>query len=179
MARPYSVTITNGTGSENIVAGEYSLSLAATGYDSSTIDPTSITVTNDSSTFDLTVAATGTLTIHVTETGESTGTPVVGAKFYRTDSTGTTYGTEITTDSTGNATLSNVPFDSTNAPTIYFKQTESDGSHNFDLTVQSTRLTAQTGTIEVTNAPAALQTFNLKDANYEGLIVDTANLTLS
>lgn len=179
MAESYVVNITNGTGTQRVLAGTYSVTADVPGYDNTTLSPTSVTVANASGTYPFTIAATGTLTLHVTETGSATGTPIVGATFIRTDASGNEYGTAITTDSNGNAVFANVPYAASGAPTVYYKQTASDGEHQFETAVQSTTLTTATQTDQVTNAPAAEQTFNLTDANYENLPVESGTLNLS
>ena len=166
------VVITNGTGTTNLINDTYTVTSSVTGYDNTSINPNSITVEEGTNTYAFTISATGTLTLHVTEEGTAKGTPIVGATFVRTDSTGTEYGTPVISDSTGNAVFDNVPFDATNAPTIYFKQTASDGEHEFDSTVQSTTMTTSTSTLEIQNTVGALRTINLTDANYENLPID-------
>lgn len=173
------VTITNGTGQTELINDTYTVTAEVTGYDNSTINPSSITVDAATDTYAFTISATGTLTLHVTDTGTTAGTPIVGATFIRTDSTGTEYGGVITTDTEGNAVFNNVPFAETGAPLIYYKQTASDGDHEFDSTVQSTSLTTQTETIEITNAPGATRTINLTDANYDNLPIDSGSITLT
>ena len=172
------VTITNGTGTVELINDTYTVTADVTGYDNTSIDPSSITVDASTNTYAFTIAATGTLTLHVTEDGTSTGTPIVGATFIRTDASGNEYGTAITTDAQGNAVFNNVPFAATDAPTIYYKQTASDGDHEFDTTVQSTTLTTQTATVEIINQPGATRTINLTDANYANLPI-TGSLTLT
>lgn len=173
-----SVIITNGTGTSNLINDTYSVTASVTGYDNTSIDPTSISVVEGTNTYAFTISATGTLTLHVSEDGTSTGTPIVGATFVRTDSSGTEYGSPITSDSNGDAVFNNMPFDSTNAPTIYFKQTASDGDHEFSSAVQSTTMTISTNTLEIQNTLGALRTINLTDENYANLPVDgTLNLT--
>lgn len=173
------VIITNGVGSIDLINGSYNVAADVNGYDNTSIDPTSVTVDAATTSYSFTISATGTLTLHVTEDGTSTGTPVVGATFIRTDAEGNEYGSVITTDSTGNAVFNNVPYDATNAPAVYYKQTASDGDHEFDNTVQSTTLTTQTSTVEVINQPGASRTINLTDANYESLPIGSATLTLT
>ena len=173
------VNITNGTGTTDLINGTYTVEAAVTGYDNTSINPTSITVDAQTNNYAFTVSATGTLTLHVTDTGTTEGNPIVGATFIRTDATGTEYGSVITTDSTGNAIFNNVPFAATGAPTIYFKQTASDGDHEFSTDVQSTTLTTQTSTVEIINAVGATRTITLTDTNYDNLPIDTATLTLT
>ncbi len=173
------VIITNGVGTSDIINGNYNVTADVTGYSNQTITPASVNIVEGTNTYNFTIEADGTLTIHVTEDGTSGGTPIVGATFIRTDSSGTEYGTAITTDASGNAVFNNVPYDATGAPTIYYKQTASDGNHEFDNTVQSTTLTTQTSTVEVTNAPGATRTINLTDANYDNLPIESGTLTLS
>lgn len=173
------VTITNGTGTSELINGTYTVTADVNGYDSTTINPESITVDSTTNNYAFTIAATGTLTLHVTEDGEAGGTPVVGATFVRTDSTGTEYGDPITSDAQGNAVFNNVPFAATNAPNIYYKQTASDGDHEFDNSVQSTTLTTQTQTVEIQNAKGATRTLILTDANYENLPIENGTIIVS
>ena len=166
------ITITNGVGTSDLINGTYSVTADVTGYDNASINPASISVVEGTNTYALTISSTGTLTLHVTEDGTSTGVAVVGATFIRTDSTGNEYGSVITTDANGDAVFNNVPYAASGAPTIYYKQTASDGNHEFSTVVQSTTLTSQTATVEITNALGAQRTINLTDANYANLPVD-------
>lgn len=168
----YNINIVNGKGTSNVMNGQYSVTSNTTGYDNTSILPTMADIVEGTNEYNFTVAATGILTLHVTEDGTSTGTAVVGAKFIRTDSSGNTYGTEVTSDASGNAIFENVPFASSGAPLIYYKQTASDGLHKFDDAVKNTSLTASTGTVEVLNELPTLRTFNYTDANYNGLPVN-------
>lgn len=173
------VIITNGVGSVDLINGSYTVSADVNGYDNTTIDPTSIAVSEGTNEYSFTISASGTLTLHVSEDGTSGGTPIVGATFVRTDSAGNEYGTVITSDAQGNAVFENVPYSLTGAPTVYYKQTASDGDHEFDNTVQSTTLSAQTETVEVINSPGATRTINLSDANYDNLPIESGTLTLT
>lgn len=172
------VSITNGTGTAELINDTYTVTADVTGYDNTSIDPSTLNVVEGTNTYAFTISATGTLTLHVTEDGTTTGTPIVGATFVRTDSTGTEYGTPITTDASGNAVFNNVPFAATGAPTIYYKQTASDGDHEFDSTVQNTTMTESTSTIEIINPVGATRTINLTDANYTNLPLD-GSMTLT
>lgn len=172
------VTITNGTGTAELINDTYAVTANVTGYDNTSINPDSLTVVSGTNNYAFTISATGTLTLHVTEDGTTTGTPIIGATFVRTDSAGTEYGSPITSDSNGDAVFNNMPFDATNAPTIYYKQTASDGNHEFDSTVQSTTMTTSTSTIEITNQPGATRTISLTDSNYADLPL-TGSLTLT
>lgn len=173
------ITITNGTGSADVINGTYDVEATVTGYDNASISPNEVDIEDGTNSYAFTISATGTLTLHVTDTGTSSGTPIIGATFVRTDSNGTEYGTPITSDSNGDAVFNNVPFNSTNAPTIYYKQTSSDGDHEFDNTVQSTTMTTSTSTVEIENPVGATRTFTLTDANYANLPIDSGTLTLS
>lgn len=173
------VTITNGTGTIDLINGTYSVAANVNGYDNTSINPVSISVVEGTNSYAFTISANGTLTLHVTEDGTSSGTPVVGATFVRTDSAGNEYGSPITSDANGDAVFDNVPYDATNAPTIYYKQTASDGDHEFDNSVQNTSLTTQTETIQITNTLGEVRTINLTDANYANLPIDSGSLILS
>ena len=173
------INITNGTGTGDLINDTYSVSASVTGYNNASIDPSSISVVEGTNNYAFTIAATGTLTLHVTEDGTAQGTPIVGATFIRTDSSGNEYGSAITTDSNGDAIFNNVPFDATNAPTIYFKQTASDGDHEFNNAVQNTTMTTSTATLQIENQPGATRTISLTDANYANLPIDGAELTFT
>ncbi len=173
------INITNGVGTEQIINGDYTVEANVNGYNNSSINPSNVNIIEGTNSYAFTISATGTLTLHVTEDGTVSGTPVVGATFSRVDSTGTEYGTPITTDTNGDAIFSNVPFSSTNAPLVYYKQLNSDGNHEFDGTVKSTTLTTDTETIEIQNTLGATRTINLTDANYTNLPIDSGTITLN
>ena len=173
------VTITNGTGTSSLINDSYTVTASINGYDNATITPSTVDITAQTNTYAFTIAASGTLTLHVTEDGTSTGIPIVGATFVRTDSAGNEYGSTITTDSSGNAIFNNVPFAQTNALIIYFKQITSDGDHEFDSTIQNTTLATSTETLEIQNTPGATRTINLTDANYDNLVIESGTLTFT
>ena len=173
------INITNGTGSESLINGNYTVTASAVGYNNCSIDPSSVNVVDGTNTYAFTIAATGTLTLHVTDDGTSTGNPIVGATFKRTDSTGTEYGNVITTDSNGDAIFNNVPFASSGAPLIYYKQLTSDGDHEFSTDVASTSMTTDTQTVEIENPVGATRTITLVDTNYANLPIGTATITLT
>ena len=173
-----SITITNGSGTIQLINDTYNVTASVNGYDNTSVNPTSITTVAGTDTYAFTISATGTLTLHVTEDGTAAGTPIVGATFVRTDATGNEYGNLITTDTNGDAVFNNVPFATTEAPVIYFKQTASDGDHEFSTDVQNTTMTTEQSTIQIQNVVGALRTINLTDANYDNLPIETGILTL-
>ncbi len=166
------INITNGVGTSDVINGNYDVTAEVTGYDNPSINPSNISVVDGTNTDAFTIEYEGTLTLNVSEDRTSEGTPIMGATFIRTDSEGNEYGDPITTDANGDAIFENVPYAETGAPLVYYKQTASDGNHEFDDTVQSTTLTSQTETLEITNALGATRTINLTDANYSGLPVN-------
>lgn len=170
------IPITNGVGSAALTNGSYTVTSETTGYDNLTIDPGTQEITEGVNEYSFTIAATGTLTLHVSDDGTDVGIPIVGATFVRCDAEGTTYGDAITSDDDGNAVFNNVPFDATAAPNIYYKQTASDGQHDFDDTLKTTTLIEQTGIVEVENTEAATRNFNLTDANYSGLPIEDGSI---
>ena len=172
------IVITNGTGTGSLINDTYSVTAEVTGYDNSSINPSSVSIVEGTDTYSFTIGSTGTLTLRVTDDGTSTGNPIVGATFIRADSTGNEYGTVITSDSNGDAVFNNVPFAETGAPAIYFKQTASDGDHEFDSSLQNTTMTTETSTIQIENVVGATRTINLTDANYTNLPID-GSLTLT
>ena len=173
------INITNGVGTGELINDTYSITASVTGYENATINPSSVSVVEGTNSYAFTIAANGSLTLHVTDDGTVSGNPIVGATFIRTDASGNEYGSVITTDSNGDAVFANVPYDSTNAPTIYFKQTASDGDHEFSTSVQNTTLTTSTETLQIENAVGATRTINLTDANYANLPIVTAELTFT
>ena len=173
------INIVNGSGTGELINGSYSVTADVTGYESSSINPSSLDVVAGTNTYAFTISATGSLTLHVSEDGTSSGTPIVGATFVRCDSTGVEYGSAITTDSNGDAVFDYVPFSETGAPTIYFKQTASDGNHEFDSSVQSTTMTTSTSTVEIQNSVGATRTITLMDSNYSNLPIGTGSLTFT
>ena len=177
MAR--TVTITNGSGTSNLINDTYSVTADVVGYDNTSILPASVEIVEGTDTYAFTIAATGTLTLHVTEDGTSAGTPIVGATFVRTDNAGTQYGEAITTNDNGDAIFNNVPFAESGAPAIYYRQTASDGNHEFDETLKNTTMTTDTQTVEVQNPLGASRTITLTDANYANLPIDNGSITLT
>ena len=99
------ININNGTGTGELINGTYTVSAEVNGYDNSSINPANVTVIEGTNSYAFTVGATGTLTLHVTDDGTTTGNPIVGATFYRTDIIGTEYGSVITTDANGDITI--------------------------------------------------------------------------
>ena len=176
----YNVTIINGTGSQTMNSGNYTVSaIYAPGYDMATLSPTSYTTTSSTSTGEFTISATGTLTITFNETGEAGGAPITSGTVVMTNSTGTVeYGSVVEINSNGTATFSNVPFGSTqSAYTLYFKQLSSDANHNIYSSVFSVGMGSQTQQEYVVNTlKSVLQNFTLTDANYPELPIYNAVL---
>lgn len=173
------INITNGVGTSDVVNGSYTVTADVNGYDNASILPANVDIVEGTNTYDFTIGATGTLTLHVTEEGTAQGTDVVGATFIRTDADGNEYGDAITTDANGDAVFANVPFAVENAPAVYYKQTASDGNHEFAPAVQNVTLTTDTQTVEIANPLGAVRTINLTDANYSGLPIATGTITLN
>jgi len=176
----YDVLITNGVGSKNMELGTYTVSATyAPGYDMTTLEPTSYTVTSSGQTGAFTLAATGTLTITFNETGAAGGTPITSGTVVMTDSTGETqYGPVVEIDGNGVATFEHVPYGSAqSAYTLYFKQLTSDENHNVYPEVFAVGMGDETQAEYVINTPKSVeQNFTLTDANYTGMPIDTANL---
>ena len=176
----YNVTIINGSGSQTMETGEYSVSaIYAPGYDMSSLTPTSYSATSTTSTGAFKISATGTLTIIFNETGAEGGTPITSGTVVMTDSTGTNqYGSVVDIDSNGTATFKNVPFGSEQAAyTLYFKQLTSDENHNVYPTVFAVGMGDSTQTEYILNdLKSVLQNFTLTDANYPKLPVYNAVL---
>ncbi len=176
MAISYNLTFTNGTVTSPIMDGSYTSTTNSTGYDQTTGTLNVVDGTND---YPVTVAASGTLTLHVTDTGTSGGTAITTASFYRTDSGGVThYGAVHSPNGSGNVVFANVPYDATSAPNIYIVQTESDGYHEITTPVHTLTMTTDARTVEVENPLPSDRTITLQDANYDGLVIQTGTLGL-
>jgi hypothetical protein len=177
----YVVQIVNGTATAPFPNGNFPVTAAVAGYDNTTIDPSTLAVLEGTNTYPLTIAAAGTLTIHVSETDLPGGTAVVGAKFIRCNLGGSiTYGDEVTSDGDGNATLAHVPY-GTGAPIIYYKQTSTTGNHVWDSGVRNVTMASSTDTAEIKNEPGTPRTLNLTDEYYGTMPIaaGTLNFTLS
>lgn len=176
----YNVTIINGTGSQTMEIGVYSVSaIYAPGYDMATLSPTTFTATSTTTTSAFTINATGTLQITFNETGAEGGTPITSGTVVMTDSTGTVqYGPVIEINSNGTATFNNVPYGSEqSAYTLYFKQLTSDENHNIYENVFAVGMGNETQQeYVINNLKAVLQNFTLTDANYTNLPVYNAVL---
>lgn len=179
MGKPYTINITDGTGTSPILNGDYSVSATVTGYNNSSILPTSLTIVEGTNEYALKISAEGTLTLHVTDDGTSSGNPIVGAKFFRTDKNGTTYGSEFVTNENGIIELTNVPYDTSDSIKVYYKQISSDGEHEFDSSNKYTTLSTQTKTVEIINSNAVIRTITLQDNNYANLPIETGSITLN
>ncbi len=175
----YNVTITNGTGSQEMVSGTYNVTATANGYDTSTLTPTTFTATAAEGSQAFTLTADGTLTFIVNDTGAAGGTPIAGGTIVMTDATGTEeYGQAVTVGADGTAVFANVPYGTTAEPfQLYFKQlTAAEGYNPFEGVI-SVSMTAQTQTEYIQNTAAAEQTFTLRDANYDLPIDGTLTFT--
>lgn len=82
------------------------------GDDVTSINSSNISIVEGTDDYKFTIEATGTLTLKITDTGDSAngGTPVVAAEFYRTDSEGNTYGDLIVSNEQGEVVFNKVPF---------------------------------------------------------------------
>ena len=174
----YQIVVTNGTATENMQAGNYSVSCTqAEGYDVTSLSPTSCTVTQQEGSFSFTLLATGVLTFEVNETGAAGGTPITSGTIEMTDSAGTAnYGTAQIQN--GVATFDNVPFGTEASPiTLYFKQTATDSAHNPYVGVITVSMAANTQTVYIANPAIAAQSIALTDATYPGLVIPSATLS--
>lgn len=179
MAR-HTIPITNGKGSIELVNGTYNATALVGGYDASTLDPKKVTIIEGTNDYAFTISAKGTLTLHVTDTGDPvSGVQIIGAKFIRTDSTGTITGLEATTDHDGNAVFNNVPFAPTDSTEIYYKQITSDGGHTFDDSVKSIIMTTPTQTVEIVNPTAPLRNIMLTDASFPNISIKDGQIILA
>ncbi len=173
----YNVTITNGTGSQAMQKGTYAVTATATGYDESTLTPTTFTASETEGSQSFTLRANGTLTFNVNETGAAGGTPITSGSIVMTDSTGATeYGQPVTIGADGNAVFNNVPYDAAGFQ-LYFKQLSTDDNHNIFEGVIPVSMTAQTQTEYIQNTATAVQTFNLTDETYGLPISGSLNFT--
>ncbi len=164
----YTVIITNGSGSQSMQKGTYSVTATANGYDVSTLTPKTYTVTESAGSQQFTLSANGTLTFYVNETGAVGGTPITSGTIVMTDTTGTAeYGSPVNISANGEAIFNNVPFGTTGEPyVLYFKQLTTDDNHNIYEGVIEVSMTQQSQTVYIKNTVTAVQNFTLVDANY-------------
>ena len=174
MAR-HTVSIINGSGSIELTNGTYNATAVVNGYNANTLNPKNVTIVDNTDTYYFTISADGVLTLHVVD---NDGIDVVGARFIRTDYTGTVQGLEVTTNQNGNATFENVPFSNTGGLPIYYKQVARDGGHTFDDTLKSIILTEQNKTVEIVNPNAPVRKFTLMDANYNNIPINNGQIIL-
>ena len=176
----YNVQITNGSGSQAMKRGNYSVTVTANGYDATSLSPETYAVSDAEGTGTFTVSANGVLTLVFNETGAAGGTPVTAGSVVMTDSTGNTeYGSPVTITAQGEAVFNNVPYSSASPYALYFKQTASDDTHNPIETVISVSMSEASETQYVLNSPIAVQTFSISDVNYSGLPIADATLTFT
>ena len=176
----YNVTITGGTGSESMKKGNYSVTVQASGYEATTLSPTSYTAGTTAGSGTFTLSANGALTLVFNETGASGGTAVTSGSVVMTDQAGTTeYGSPVTIGATGSAVFENVPYNSETPYVLYFVQKSTDAGHNVYDGVITVNMASASETQYVVNLPIAEQTFTLTDANYSGLPIAAATLTFT
>lgn len=173
------IPITNGKGTKEITNGTYDVTGEFTGYDNSSILPATQEISEGVNEYSFTIADTGKLTLHVTDDGTDVGVPIEGATFIRCDAEGNTYGNPVTSDVDGNAVFQHVPFAADSAPAVYYKQTASDGEHEFSDELRNTTLTEENVTVEIQNTDSTERTFTIIDANYENLPIADGNITIS
>ncbi len=165
----YTVTITNGSGTQTMQRGTYTVTATAAGYDPSTLTPDTFTATDSAATQAFTLSANGTLTLTVNDTGAAGGTPITSGTLVMTDASGTTeYGQPVTIGANGEAVFANVPYGTAGEPfSLYFKQLTTADGYNIFNGIIAVSMTSQTQTEYVQNTAAAPQTFSLTDANYQ------------
>lgn len=178
MAIKHNVHITNGKGTLELIKGTYKVTSNVEGYDNTTLTPTNVTIEDGKETYAFTISANGTLTLHITEEGTSTGTKVTNTKFIRTDKNGTQLGDILESDSDGNIKILNVPYSSSTTFTIYYKQILSDGNHTFNEEIQSIEMKTKQQTVEITNPKAPTRIFTLSDVNLTNIPIESADLYL-
>ena len=181
MAGKHTINIHKGKGTTIIPNGTYNVTCSVDNYDNSTIEPKSVTISDEVETYEFTISANGTLTLHVSDDGTPSGEPIIGATFIRCDVSGNTYGDIITSNDMGNAIFNNVPYRDTfsiTSPKFYYKQLSSDGCHNFDDLILTTTITSSNQTEEIFNESALAKSFILTDANYPNLLIKSGEITL-
>lgn len=175
----YNVNIVDGEATVDLPTGDYTVSaVTVDGYQLDTLTPTTITVTETSTNHDFTIAATGNLTLHVSVDGAPGGTAVAGATFARCDKDGNIIaGSEQTTDASGTITFSNTPYGDPTSK-IYIKNTVAPLGYALIEDILEFSPTSQTETFEVAVPLVYTQTIGLTDANYSGLGIENATLTI-
>jgi hypothetical protein len=179
----YDVTITNGSGSQVMKNGTYTVSAtSATGYDLTSLSPTTFTVSSSSSgSGAFTLTANGTLTLTFNETGASGGTAVTSGTVEMTNSDGSVvYSSVEDISATGSAVFENVPYGSSSQPyVLYFKQLTTDDTHNIEENIITVSMDSQTKEVYVQNTTATTQQISLTNSVYPNLEVSSAQLTFT
>lgn len=175
----YNVNIVNGEASVDLPVGSYTVSaITANGYDLTSFTPTSMTVTAVAADFDFTVAADGTLTVHVTEDGTAIGTAVAGSTFMRCDKDGTTIASsDQTTDASGNISFNNTPYGDPTSK-IYLKNTVAGSGHALLQGALEFTASAQTQTCQLAEPKVYTQSLDLTDTNFTGLNIESATIKI-
>ena len=171
------IIITDGNGTKCVEDGSYDVTANVAGYDNSTLNPEQLNIIDGVDEYELTIGATGTLTIDLVEAGAGNNTPIEGAKFIRCDSDGNPYGPEIETDAQGQASFNNVPY-GMGGSTIYFKQTSTPECYKIIPELLQLQMISPTKTIELENEKVATKIFYLTDANYPELPIENGTLNL-
>lgn len=167
------IIIVNGTVQHELPAGTYNGTITSTGYATQTI--TDLIITAAQTGVDLTIGATGSLKITLTDS--VSGEAIVGAKFKRSNADGSvTYGAEsAATDENGEVIFANLPWADTGAPAVYFMQTATDDFHTLPTAPITTTLTEETGNVlAAENEHNGMRLFSLSDSGYDGMPIENA-----
>lgn len=177
MKEKHIVPITNGVGSIKLINGTYNVKAEVAGYDSLTLEPKIVTLSDSVNDYSFMLSANGILKIHVRES-EASNIPIVGAIFMRTDITGSIEGDYAITDSDGNIKFINVPFSPEGSQKVYFKQILGDGKHSFSEELNSFELVSNEETVKIDNPIFTSKEFNLFDTSFVNIPVDLNDLNL-
>ncbi len=176
----YNINITDGKGSEKVAAGSFLAVIDAPGFDNSSLLPIMVNLPNTSTTTNLTLSATGSLTIVFNETGDESGRGILNGTVIMTDETGETqYGRVVNINSNGEAVFEKVPFgDSENLYDLHFVQLSSDDSHRKHDGVFTVSMESSTKRHHVKNDLTIEQHFVVTSIDHENLPIKNAVLTL-
>lgn len=175
----YNVTIVDGKASVDLPVGNYTVSaVTVDGYDLTSFTPTSMTVTETTTDFSYTIAAEGSITLHVSIDGLPGGTAVTDAVFMRCDKDGNTIaGSEQTTSTLGRITFDNTPYGDPTSK-IYIKNTVASIGHALIDDILEFSPTTNSETYEVATPLLYTQAIDLTDANYSGLNIENATIKI-
>lgn len=174
----YVISVVNGKASQvSLPIGTYTfVSTTIPGYEGATAP--SFTIEKDDTEVLIELTAQGQLTIRVVDDLDN---PIEDGSLQLSNADGTTtYGDAVDIAPDGKAVFENVPYDADGDVEFYVKQLASDEYHAPIETPEAVTMTEQDQTEEIENQRiGADREVTVVDANYEGIVPLTGNITVN